>query len=120
VISVDPMGWHESVIDWKERRPLQDMLVVVTKEGELSYWTPRLDEDGKSGESGKEPWVKTGMVKTGKTGVMMARCSSRKKTAMGESSALEAGWGDRRQCMTCVESARSLSAIVCSRQHPDR
>lgn len=87
VMSVDPMGWHQSVIDWKQRTPLQDMLVVVKKDGELSYWTPRLGEDGKSGVEGKEPWVRTGVVKTGKKDVVLARCSSRKKTAMGQSDA---------------------------------
>lgn len=84
VMSVDPMGWHESVIDWKERRPLQDMLVVVNKDGLLSYWTPRLDEDGASTAEGREPWVRTGTVKTAKKDVLLARCSSRKKTAMGQ------------------------------------
>ena len=91
------MGWHESVIDWKERVPLQDMLVVVTKDGELSYWTPRLGYvEGEKGE-GKEPWVRTGVVKTGKKGVVMARCSSRKKTAMGEFESVRASSRDESE-----------------------
>jgi hypothetical protein len=81
VLAVDPMGWHQSVIDWKARTPLQDMLAVVGMNGELTYWTPRLDGGG--GEGADKPWMRTGRVKTGRRLMLLAKCSSRKKTAMG-------------------------------------
>lgn len=89
VLPVDPMGWHQSVIDWRTKSPLQELLVVVSKDGVLSYWTPRLEmTTGVENTGGKEPWTRTGLVRTGKKDVVLARCSSRKKTALGEQLAL--------------------------------
>jgi hypothetical protein len=112
VMSVDPMGWHQSVINWKDKAPLQDMLVVVKQDGELSYWSPRLTEDGSSKVQGREPWVRTGIVKTGKTDVVLARCSSRKKTAMGKTGPVT------RRSPQEISSGRSTDASSpCSDQH---
>lgn len=55
------------------------MLAVVGKDGELTFWSPRLDGGGDG-----EPWIRTGTVKTGRKDVLLATCSSRKKTAIGQ------------------------------------
>lgn len=98
VLSVDPMGWHQSVVDWKTRTPLQDMLAVVARDGVLTFWSPRLDDrEGREGggtgskeevirgegEEDVKSWIRTGRVKTGRKDIVLAACSSRKKTAMG-------------------------------------
>jgi hypothetical protein len=94
VLPVDPMGWHTSVIDWKSDTPLQDMVLTISAAGVLEYWQPRLGQhlavqDGTT--EGQEPngvdgeaWVRSGFVDTGRTNVVMARCSSRKKTVLSE------------------------------------
>lgn len=91
---VDPMGWHTSVIDWKSDTPLQDMVLTISNDGLLEYWQPRLgqhlaQDDSKGELSGTNagdgaPWVRSGFVDTGRTNVVMARCSSRKKTVLSE------------------------------------
>jgi hypothetical protein len=94
VLPVDPMGWHTSVIDWKSDTPLQDMVLTISTAGVLEYWQPRLGQhlamqDGATeraklnGVDG-EAWVRSGFVDTGRTNVVMARCSSRKKTVLSE------------------------------------
>lgn len=98
VLPVDPMGWHQSVIDWNTDTPLQDMVLTISKDGVLEYWQPRLgqhlaDTEGINGmmaatsrenEAGR-PWARSGSVETGRTSIVRARCSSRKKTVLGES-----------------------------------
>ena len=96
VLPVDPMGWHTSVIDWKSDTPLQDMVLTISTAGVLEYWQPRLGqhlamqggakEGGKVIGAGGEAWVRSGFVDTGRTNVVMARCSSRKKTVLSECS----------------------------------
>jgi hypothetical protein len=96
VLPVDPMGWHQSVIDWKTDTPLQDMVLTISKDGVLEFWQPRLgqhlaeeeDLDGnisaskhtKTGSS----WMRSGSVETGRTAIVSARCSSRKKTVLSQ------------------------------------
>jgi len=92
VLSVDPMGWHTSVIDWKSDTPLQDMVLTISKAGVLEYWQPRLGQHlaaqvsatggQKLNDVNGEAWVRSGFVDTGRTNVVMARCSSRKKTVL--------------------------------------
>ncbi|CED84427.1 RAVE (regulator of V-ATPase assembly) complex subunit RAV1/DMX protein, WD repeat superfamily [Phaffia rhodozyma] len=94
ILPVDPMGWHSSIVDWKMKALLQDVIVVVSQDGDLSFWRPHLDfgapieRDGweveETDEDGgaKGEWFRTGLVKTGRKGLSKARCSSRKKTAM--------------------------------------
>jgi hypothetical protein len=101
VLQVDPMGWHQSVIDWKTDTPLQDMILTVSREGVLEFWTPQLGhhfafERTKDGLADTieglkpgalhdhSPWSRSGLVRTGRANPLMARCSSRKKTVLGE------------------------------------
>ena len=98
VLQVDPMGWHQSVIDWKINVPLQDIITTVSKDGLLEFWRPQLGhqsyfQQGCGRVSTEEaaldvhdhpPWTRTGMVHTGKSNAIMARCSSRKKTVLSE------------------------------------
>ncbi|OCF41725.1 hypothetical protein I317_04429 [Kwoniella heveanensis CBS 569] len=74
ILPVDPMGWHQSVIDWTTDTCLQDIVLTISNDGDLEFWTPRIE--------GNEPWIKTGVVKTDRRNVIAARCSSRKKTAL--------------------------------------
>lgn len=101
ILPVDPMGWHQSVIDWHTDTPQQDMILTITADGILEFWTPWIgqhlaeEEDENEdpavharlhqakGRHSVEPWTKTGEVRTGKAKVVAARCSSRKKTVLG-------------------------------------
>lgn len=101
ILPVDPMGWHQSVIDWKNDAPLQDMILTVSKAGVLEFWSPELGHHyngerahkdrvptrghDKHDDSADKPWRRTGTVRTGRERVVMARCSSRKKTVLGTS-----------------------------------
>ena len=96
VLPVDPMGWHTSVINWKSDTPLQDMVLTISESGVLEYWQPRLGQhlaaeadtsearglDAIMKES--DPWVRSGFVDTGRSNVILARCSSRKKTVLSK------------------------------------
>ncbi|WVR03440.1 hypothetical protein IAU60_000431 [Kwoniella sp. DSM 27419] len=102
ILPVDPMGWHQSVIDWATDTPLQDMVLTISDDGDLEFWTPkigthlageaiqtlRLSDAACNGDAlhtddgGTHPWTRTGVVKTGRNKVVKARCSSRKKTAL--------------------------------------
>nr|XP_019048640.1 WD-repeat protein [Kwoniella bestiolae CBS 10118]OCF27570.1 WD-repeat protein [Kwoniella bestiolae CBS 10118] len=103
ILPVDPMGWHQSVIDWTTDTPLQDMILTISTDGDLEFWTPKIgghlagqktenevkhgdaacdhDEAG-AVEKGDEAWIRTGMVRTERSNLVMARCSSRKKTVL--------------------------------------
>lgn len=98
VLPVDPMGWHQSVIDWKTDMPLQDMVLTVSSKGKLEFWQPALGHHLAVPESVTDkakaqcvtqkehvhtPWTRSGFVDTGKEGIVKAGCSSRKKTAIG-------------------------------------
>ncbi|WVO14859.1 hypothetical protein L204_102498 [Cryptococcus depauperatus] len=112
ILPVDPMGWHQSVIDWETNTPLQDMIVTISEYGDLEFWTPKLgqhlanadvneadnhvlqhpdqaceinldyDHQGRASKRDDELWSRTGMVRTGRKNVVQARCSSRKKTVL--------------------------------------
>jgi hypothetical protein len=96
VLPVDPMGWHTSVIDWKSDTPLQDMVLTISDAGVLEYWQPRIgqylaaqnglngDSHGCANSGDEKPWVRSGFVDTGRMNVVMARCSSRKKTVLSK------------------------------------
>lgn len=99
VLPVDPMGWHQSVIDWHADIPLQDMVLTISNSGVLEYWQPRLAPHSaqeavvnasaeKSTTShhttSAKPWVRSGYVETSRSSIVNARCSSRKKTVLGE------------------------------------
>ena len=92
ILPVDPMGWHQSVVDWKSNFPLQDMILTISKDGVLEFWSPELGHHfeherphhhhSNGNSHTHQPWSRTGFVSTGITDAIMARCSSRKKTAI--------------------------------------
>ena len=123
IVQVDPMGWHQSVIDWQTDTPLQDMILTVSKEGVLEFWTPQLghhftfDKDydrladgpngfGEVGQLRYTPWTRSSVVRTGRSDPLMVRCSSRRKTVLGEPSSLLGIGIDNRQ------SARSRTQVT--------
>jgi hypothetical protein len=120
VLPVDPMGWHTSVIDWKSDTPLQDMVLTISEAGVLEYWQPRLGhlavqngaKDGQEVNSGSgEAWVRSGSVETGRTNVIMARCSSRKKTALSEFSGALSTRADEKSRRCRMGDKKLLSGI---------
>jgi len=97
ILPVDPMGWHSSTVDWESDTPLQDMVVTLSETGVLEFWRPRLGQHipghrrgtvygdmANHAPSVAAAWTRTGVVRTEKTDVVCARCSSRKKTVLGE------------------------------------
>ncbi|KAK6905133.1 hypothetical protein I203_105952 [Kwoniella mangroviensis CBS 8507] len=103
ILPVDPMGWHQSVIDWTTDTPLQDMVLTISTDGDLEFWIPKIgghlageraanevkhgdaacEHEGTGGvEKGDEAWIRTSTVRTERSNVIMARCSSRKKTVL--------------------------------------
>jgi hypothetical protein len=121
VLPVDPMGWHTSVIDWKSDTPLQDMVLTISEAGVLEYWQPRLGQhlgmqdgakDGREVNGGSgEAWVRSGSVDTGRTNVIMARCSSRKKTALSEFPTLPKTRADEQSRRCRMGDKKLLSGI---------
>lgn len=111
ILPVDPMGWHQSVIDWQTDTPLQDMVLTITEDGVLEFWTPRLGQhlavlNGEPSESDQDfgtirhpeaAWSRSGLVETKRSNVLMARCSSRKKTVLSTCGALKYVTGLIRQ-----------------------
>lgn len=101
VLPVDPMGWHQSVMDWANQSLLQDIVLTISPAGVLEFWRPRIgdhvvnsrftthqmaDNDGHghthNHSHDAERWVRTGTVHTERTDIRAARCSSRKKTVL--------------------------------------
>jgi hypothetical protein len=77
ILPVDPMGWISS------RGPTameRDVLLSIGSDGELMFWVP---------EGKRVGWRCTGKVRTGRTNLRMARCSSAKKTVLSEFSSSE-------------------------------
>nr|GAT47823.1 WD repeat protein [Mycena chlorophos] len=66
ILPVDPMAWGLQR-NWAQH----DVLLSVSELGELAFWVP----DDKE-------WRKTGSVRTNRTNITKARCSSAKKTAL--------------------------------------
>lgn len=70
LLAVDPMGWSKA-----STLEEYDDLLSVSDDGELCFWTF---------EHGKNPgWRCTGRVRTGRSGFIMASCSSAKKSVLG-------------------------------------
>lgn len=80
------------------RSRAHDALVSVSADGTLSFWTPALEHNANdmtttrgaakpstTTVNGSGGWVCTGSIRTGRTGIRLARCSSAKKTAIGAS-----------------------------------
>jgi len=74
VLPVDPMGWISS-----PTRIERDVLLSVGKDGELMFWVPEGEGTG---------WRCTGRVRTGRSSIRMAQCSSAKKTVLSAFSSL--------------------------------
>ncbi|KAH8982607.1 RAVE protein 1 C terminal-domain-containing protein [Lactarius akahatsu] len=70
ILPVDPMGWISSRDTAGMER---DVLLSVGRDGELMFWVP--DGNGTG-------WRRTGRLRTGRTSIRMARCSSAKKTVL--------------------------------------
>jgi hypothetical protein len=86
VLPVDPMGWHTSTVDWESHAALQDMVLTISQSGDLEFWKPTTQDDASSDGSPRlgRTWSRTGLVHSGKSSLVLARCSARKKTALGE------------------------------------
>jgi hypothetical protein len=84
------MGWHTSTVDWKNHTALQDVILTISQQGDLEFWMPTTEMDpetlDRSPRLGKS-WARTGHVHSGKSNLVKARCSARKKTVLGESPA---------------------------------
>lgn len=80
ILPVDPMAWSgagEGTLE-TEGPALHDVLLSVSADGQLSFW---VTEDPPKSSTG---WKCTGTVTTNRSSIRMARCSSAKKTALGE------------------------------------
>ena len=75
ILPVDPMAWTGPYLSGKKGMD-HDVLLSVTAEGELAFWVPNDASEGQG-------WKCTGKVRTGRTGLRKARCSSAKKSALG-------------------------------------
>ena len=76
LVPVDPMAWS-SPQRVEATYSVHDVLLSVTDKGELAFWIPDT--------STKIPtWKCTGKVRTGRTNILMAACSSYKKTVLGK------------------------------------
>ncbi|KAI0830734.1 WD repeat-containing protein [Trametes gibbosa] len=101
ILPVDPMAWvGQYGTGTRGVAQVHDVLLSVSGEGELAFWVPESglgyhpppkgEVNGLSGTSeqkrGREghtvSWKCTGMVRTGRTGFSMARCSSAKKSVL--------------------------------------
>ncbi|KAJ8520116.1 hypothetical protein ONZ45_g3052 [Pleurotus djamor] len=78
IISVDPMAWSSPLHRKDEAWTKRDALLSVTPEGELAFW---IEDDAES-----PSWHCTGRVRTHRTNIRKARCSSIKKSALVVSS----------------------------------
>jgi len=72
ILPVDPMAWSKGS---SGQQVPHDVLLSVSRSGELVFWVPDENADGS--------WRRTGYVRTGRTGISMARCSSAKKSVLG-------------------------------------
>ncbi|KAG6836376.1 hypothetical protein H0H93_008676 [Arthromyces matolae] len=79
ILPVDPMAWGQ-----RQLRVEPDVLLSVSHEGELNFWVPEITQT--------PPWVRTGIVKTGRRDIRKASCSSAKKTALGGETINDLDW----------------------------
>jgi hypothetical protein len=87
VLPVDPMGWHTSTVDWKNHTALQDVILTISQQGDLEFWMPTTETDPETSDQSPRlgrSWTRTGHVHSGKSNLVKARCSARKKTVLGE------------------------------------
>ncbi|KAF8323322.1 hypothetical protein DL93DRAFT_2050227 [Clavulina sp. PMI_390] len=81
VLPVDPMAWSHDPLSSGSHAARHDALVSVSEDGTLSFWVPALENMG-SNNGNSAAWICTGSIRTGRTGIRLARCSSAKKTAL--------------------------------------
>lgn len=74
VTAIDPMGWSKAARS--QDRRAHDTLMSLSDSGELVFWC--YDEHARPGQ-----WLRSGRVRTGRSGYRLASCSSAKKTALG-------------------------------------
>lgn len=77
ILPVDPMAWSGTMNGIDETAE-HDVILSVSTEGELSFWVTENRSKAADG------WICTGKVTTQRIGIRMARCSSAKKTVLGE------------------------------------
>lgn len=71
ILPVDPMGWSFTA---DESQRDHDSLLSISQAGVLAFWTVTADGE----------WRATGQVHTQKTSIKLAKCSTAKKSALGE------------------------------------
>lgn len=71
ILPVDPMGWSFTPEDSQSH----DSLLSISQSGVLAFWMVTTDGE----------WRSTGKVHTQRTNVKLAKCSTAKKSALGES-----------------------------------
>ncbi|GLB36004.1 putative RAVE protein 1 C terminal [Lyophyllum shimeji] len=69
ILPIDPMAWG-----FRHSWAQHDVLFTISKTGELAFWIPE--------DTAISSWRCTGRVRTGRTGIKKASCSSAKKTAL--------------------------------------
>jgi hypothetical protein len=70
ILPVDPMGWISSRGSTEMER---DVLLSIGRQGDLMFWVP---------EGNGTSWCCTRKVRTARTNIRVARCSSAKKTVL--------------------------------------
>ncbi|KAI0361166.1 WD repeat-containing protein [Trametes cingulata] len=74
ILPVDPMAWvGQYGSGTRGVAQVHDVLLSVSEQGELAFWVP---------EGQTVAWKCTGVVRTGRKGLSMARCSSAKKSVL--------------------------------------
>ena len=81
ILPVDPMEWAV-----REK----DLLLSVDEDGGLQFWIPDAQDSNERGRRGQQTkknlaWRCTGSVNSRRKGLIKARCSSTKKSVLGES-----------------------------------
>lgn len=90
-----PLQTPKASNDAAPRLQAHDALVSVSEDGHLEFWIPAIEHNAHVSSSvtkstsvadgtGRVGWTCTGGIRTGRTGIRLARCSSAKKTAIGQ------------------------------------
>lgn len=96
ILPVDPMAWvgQYGLSSAGSASQDHDVLLSVSEDGELAFWVPEghavnapagpvnLESNGIT--KTEAAWKCTGKVRTGRKGLTMARCSSAKKSVLGQ------------------------------------
>ncbi|KAG8914981.1 regulator of (H+)-ATPase in vacuolar membrane, partial [Tulasnella sp. 417] len=93
IMPVDPMSWNPPSDAGKPHGPLgllpkgitnanRDAFVSISPEGELSFWSAVMSNGNGDGAGDLPGWRCTGRVRTQRRKIVMAQCSSAKKTVL--------------------------------------